>query len=419
MPTPRNLLRRTPRSTITEAEIEESQAAFAKRIEQIVSGIAIATDEVDPADDVVATDEAVATDDVLPALEAEAEDAPELAPAPELVPAPELAPAPQAASSNGHAPVVVAETVSVAEDDERPWVGVGPGVADPPATLVATDAPAPAPRRPTTARKVRIAKSAPARGAATGRAATPVVVPPTPTQAPSTAVCPYCALVLDPAPTASRRCPRCRERIVVRRVPGRTVYITEAAVPVFEAQWKQTGAKDRNERARARWLELATVAGASSEKLKRAAGAPPTEASVDAAKALYFATVDRAFRAAKHDRDWDAASRIRRDEALALHRVARRPVPPTDDVLALHREGVAAELKGIGEVVREAQLAARSCCDVCVADEGRIVRISTETRVRSLPHEDCPRGLCRCHWVIPAKHIETMRRYARRSRTGT
>ena len=89
-------------------------------------------------------------------------------------------------------------------------------------------------------------------------------------------------------------------------------------------------------------------------------------------------------------------------------------MPPPEELVELHRDGLAAELRGIDEIVRDAQLDAKRCCAVCEADEGLVVRISIELRAQHLPHLDCPRGFCRCHWVVPAKHIESIRKLGRR-----
>ena len=67
--------------------------------------------------------------------------------------------------------------------------------------------------------------------------------------------CPYCALLLDPPPESSRRCPRCRERIVVKRVDGRAIYLTEAAVLVFESERRRMAHAGRWTRERERWLK--------------------------------------------------------------------------------------------------------------------------------------------------------------------
>ena len=105
---------------------------------------------------------------------------------------------------------------------------------------------------------------------------------------------------------------------------------------------------------------------------------------------------------------------MRRDQAMALYRAAGVSEPPSEAILKLHREAVAAELRGIAEMVRDAELAAATCCDTCREDDHRIVRISAELRAPSLPHATCPKGLCACHWDLPMSHRATVQRYARR-----
>jgi hypothetical protein len=232
------------------------------------------------------------------------------------------------------------------------------------------------------------------------------------------AFCPYCALLLEPPPASSRRCARCRQRIVVKRVEGRAVYLTEAAVQVFEAERQRDATSGRLRRERERWLRLAAAAGAPAERQARLAAAPLSDKVVDAARTLYLSTLDRAFRAAKRDHEWETASRIRREQATALYRVAGSPLPPPADLVALLREGLVAELRGIAEISRDAELVSAACCDVCRADDRRIFRIAHQLRVPRLPHEGCPRGLCRCRWDLAARDRTTMRRYLRR-RPGT
>jgi hypothetical protein len=230
----------------------------------------------------------------------------------------------------------------------------------------------------------------------------------------SPAFCPYCALLLDPAPVSSQRCVRCRQRIIVKHIEGRAVYLTEAAVPVFVAERRRIAASGRLTRERERWLRLAAAAGSPAQSQARLASARLTEGVVSAARTLYLTTVDRAFRAAKRDHDWEAASRVRREKATVLYRSAGSPLPPPADLVAMFREGVVAELRGIAEISRDAELVSASCCDVCRADDRLISRISLELRVPRLPHGGCPRGLCRCRWDLAQRDRTTMRRYLRR-----
>jgi hypothetical protein len=226
--------------------------------------------------------------------------------------------------------------------------------------------------------------------------------------------CPYCAKRLDPAPTTSKRCDRCRQRIVVKHIDGAAVYLTEAAVKVFEAERLRVLSSGRWTRERDRWLGYANAAGAPAERIAALTAARLSDDVVGAARKLYLTTVDRAFRTARNDRDWDTAARLRREEATLLHRAAGSPSVPPADVVALYREGVAAALKGVGEIARDAELVGARCCDACRADDGMVVRISAELRAPRLPHADCPKGLCRCDWDLPARHRQTLRRYLRK-----
>jgi hypothetical protein len=227
------------------------------------------------------------------------------------------------------------------------------------------------------------------------------------------AFCPYCVVLLDPPPVSSRRCARCRQRIVVKRVDGRVVYLTEAAVLVFAAERQRVATSKRLTRERERWIRLAASAGAPAQKIARLTAAPISEESVTAARTLYDATVERSFTVAKRERDWEKASRIRRDYAMALYQVAGSPMPPPTDLVGLFREGVAAELRGISDISRDAELVSALCCSVCRADDRRIFRIATEQRRPRLPHEGCPKGLCRCAWDLAARDRSTIRRYVK------
>ena len=200
----------------------------------------------------------------------------------------------------------------------------------------------------------------------------------------------------------------------MKHIEGRAVYLTEAAVPVFVAERRRIAASGRLTRERERWLRLAAAAGAPVQSQARLAAARLSEGVVGAARTLYLTTVDRAFRAAKRDHDWEAASRVRREKATVLYRVAGSPLPPPPDLVAIFREGVAAELRGVAEISRDAELVSASCCDVCRADDRLIARISNELRVPRLPHDGCPRGLCRCRWELAERDRTTVRRYLRR-----
>ncbi len=261
------------------------------------------------------------------------------------------------------------------------------------------------------ARPDRAGRSGTRRDPAAGASPAPRATRPPLVAAPS---CPYCAVLLDPPPTASRRCARCRQHIVVKRVDGRLAFLTEAAVAVFEAERQKEAAAARLGPQRERWLRLAATAGATPSRFRRLAAVPVSDEVVEAARDLYMTTVEQAFLAARRERRWEDAAEIRRGQALAVHRLAGSPIPPSEDVVALCREGVASQLEGLAEIAREAELVGSDCCDPCRDGSGQAFSIAEELAAPRLPHAGCPKGLCRCGWDLAARDREAILRYLRR-----
>jgi hypothetical protein len=214
------------------------------------------------------------------------------------------------------------------------------------------------------------------------------------------ATCPSCAVLLDPPPARTRRCPRCRHVIVVRRVDGRTVYLTEAAVEVFEAERRREADLVRWSAERAEWLRLATIAGAPADRIARVAGHHLEAATVDEARALYTGTAERAIKTALKAHDLGSASRTGRELAAALHRAAGSPAPPDPETAAIHAAAMTALLRSIGGSATHAELVGSACCAPCRRDDGRAFKIADELRTPRLPHEGCPRGICACEWWV-------------------
>ena len=182
---------------------------------------------------------------------------------------------------------------------------------------------------------------------------------------------------------------------------------------MFEAERRRLAGAGRLTRERERWLKLAAAAGAPSERVARLAAAQLSADVVDDARTLYLAAVERSFQVAKREQRWEDASRIRREHALSLYRVAGSPVPPPAEIVKLHRDGAAAELRGIAEIARDAELVGATCCDACRADDGRVLKIAAELRVPRLPHDGCPKGLCHCGWDLATRQRAAFQRYLR------
>ena len=174
--------------------------------------------------------------------------------------------------------------------------------------------------------------------------------------------------------------------------------LTREALDVFESE-RERETNERNWTSdRRRWLSLARSVAAPEKKATRIESQAPSQASVDQARELYLAWVDKAARAARRTKRWVELARIKRDEAAALYREAGSPVPPPEEILALHREWSVASLKAASAIGLDAELVSGGCCPICSKDDGKAFRIATELRTPRLPHAGCPKGLCACDW---------------------
>jgi hypothetical protein len=248
------------------------------------------------------------------------------------------------------------------------------------------------------------------------------IAPPSPVPSPVLTAstgrpCPYCATLLDPPPVRNRLCPRCRQRIVVRRVDGRLVLLTEAAVAIFEAERQRQADELRWTAERRRWLRLALQVRAPAVRRAKLAAAPVSADVVAASRALYLSTAERAVKAARAEKRWGDVGRLRREEAEALFEEAGSPIPVPDAIAALHREGMTAVLRSLVPLTKHVELVSAECCRACRAELGQTFRLASELRIGRLPHGGCPKGLCRCDWW-PAV-ADTRRRRRRRVSTTT
>lgn len=235
---------------------------------------------------------------------------------------------------------------------------------------------------------------------------------PTPKGVTAPVACPNCGIVLDPPPKSTRLCPRCRRRIVVRHADGRAIYLTEAAVEVFEAERHRGAMEEQWSRERRDWLQLGRLVGAPPDRRRRVAEATLSAATVQAARTLYLVAAERAVRGARREKRWEDVARIRGRQAAALFKEAGGEAPPGEEVVALYREGMAATLRQLATVARDVDLVAASCCAACRVDDERTFRIADELRTPRLPHASCPRGLCACDWW-PAVRLPASRRRRR------
>ena len=229
-------------------------------------------------------------------------------------------------------------------------------------------------------------------------------------QAPVRATCPSCGYPLDPPPTRDRRCPSCRQPILVRRTEGRLVFLTEEAVVVFDRERGRIADEMRWTAERDEWLALASGVDAPPARVAHLAEAELTSEVVDAARELYVTAADRAVRTARGAKDWNDVSRIRRQQAAAFFHASGNPVPPPDEIAGLHREAMLAVLRAFAVAYKDVELVGAGCCKPCRVGDGKAFKIADELRVPRLPHDGCPKGLCACEWWLAMPGPKSRRR---------
>lgn len=240
----------------------------------------------------------------------------------------------------------------------------------------------------------------------------PGLVEEAPSPAP-VATCPYCAYTLDPPPERSRRCPSCRQPIVVRHSDGRTVLLVESAVQIFDRERQRIVDEQTWTAQRIHWLALADSVRAPQARRARLAEADLSAAMVEACCALYLSAAEAVVRAARGSKRWSEVAKIRRHEAAALFEAAGSPVPPAEEIVEFHREGMLAELRALAVDYTHAELVSRGCCRTCRADDGKGFKIAAELREPRLPHDGCPKGLCACEWWLAMPVPKKRRRSTR------
>lgn len=244
----------------------------------------------------------------------------------------------------------------------------------------------------------------------------PAALDPEPVEAmpaPPLPTCPSCGYTLDPPPDRSRHCPSCRQPIIVRRVDGRAVLLVESAVPIFDRERQRIVDEQIWTAERDRWLELAETVRAPAARRAKLATAELSAATVEASHSLYVSGAETAVRRARRAKRWPEVARILRHQAAALYHAAGSPVPPPDEVVALHREGMLAELRALAIDYTDAELVGPGCCRACRANDGNAFRIAAELREPRLPHVGCPKGLCACEWWLAMPAPKKRRRTPR------
>lgn len=212
--------------------------------------------------------------------------------------------------------------------------------------------------------------------------------------------CPHCEAVLDPPPKQSRKCPECRERIIVRTHPVSKAkfLLTEEGAAEFDDAKRTLAARNKVIRG----LPVLGVGdGAYDREEQRLAekfGKSPSPGDV------YWSMANKAVQRLGRDPENNAHQIQQIYWQMGLHRLGEGAAKA--DVQMSQRESHRWQLTNRLFQFQEASLASRykaeirtdTCCTSCGALEGTLYDIEEAIEVLPLPQPECEEDWCTCWW---------------------
>ena len=204
--------------------------------------------------------------------------------------------------------------------------------------------------------------------------------------------CPYCGVVLDTPPKGSRKCPACRDKIVVRtrRSDGAKQYLTEHDAKVFDAERKADVFRNKAIRAADMiGMDKATFERTEKELLAKSPGNGPGD--------VFWTLANKQVANQMRSGNWHGLSMTYFQQALWLHNEGRPYVR-----LKVEAEKARAQ-SYTGLDRQELEVDASHCCPNCSKFNGRIYPIEQALREWPVPVQECTNGWCLCTWlpVVP------------------
>ncbi len=219
-------------------------------------------------------------------------------------------------------------------------------------------------------------------------------------------VCPHCGVILDPPPKQSRKCPDCREKIILRTDPNTKdkVLLTEASVIEFDEEKKHI--MGRRKILRLLWFEKDSELSyeKAESKLAEKFGSKPSPSDV------YWSIANRKAAGLARNpegrgteyRNAQAAGMIYHQMALHLHDEGKSKAR----VQQVQRQGLRwllinsqimfAEFESGGDV----SISSDVCCDTCLTSHkkqvGDLDELCANWESLPVPQEGCEFDYCNC-----------------------
>lgn len=204
---------------------------------------------------------------------------------------------------------------------------------------------------------------------------------------PQVAACPHCGVVLDPPPARSRRCPECRERIVVRteKVVNRKLYLTPEGAEAFDAE-KAADAE------RAKIIRRVAKIGYGMADFDRVFADLKSESGADPNAGDVFWRLANSRKVEQETQaEWLGLTSTCREMAQYLHGEGH-------DSIGMLREAARAELCRAAEdpFTTQVEIISHQPCQACGVDDRKRFTVSVAQAEERLPHLNCDQHLCQC-----------------------
>lgn len=194
-----------------------------------------------------------------------------------------------------------------------------------------------------------------------------------------TVACPYCGVILNPAPKRKKKCPDC----------GNIMFVREGR-PVTEAQ-----AEEFDERREfASWGISEQERRALRSELAKQWGVPPSRRDVR------WNMLTRKIHEAAQRSDIEAISRWQWLQARQLFEEGRPHLELLRESMKNQLLAYEMRLRGPDADVLSAQVRIiADNCAVCQRNDGKTMTIAIALKHLPIPNERCENGWCACSWI--------------------
>ena len=230
--------------------------------------------------------------------------------------------------------------------------------------------------------------------------------PPVPTKSADPVACPYCGVVIDPPPARSRKCPSCKQAIVMRSTYGGSpfwkhgvaktrLFLTQEQAEAFDAA---AGEASRRQNA----VDIAQRCGCSAiEFMQKETVLAKTGADLISPETVLLALLEDAFSEVRKRKDLQRMASIAFEKARIQYDLGRADFV---EALVEHHRAKLMEMQA-SRLITNVAIASIDCCLVCAKSAGKTSTVASALGSAALPQAQCTResehgerGWCICYW---------------------